>query len=78
MSSNTRSTSDAQQQTALTIDPIIYEEPITNILTRATKIITQVKGDGFSFKKIIENKAAKIGAPAMITNVFATDVFCIE
>ena len=25
-------------------------------------------------KKIIENKAAKIGAPAIMTNVFATDV----
>ena len=38
MSSNTRSTSDAQQQTALTIDPIIYEEPITNILIHSTAI----------------------------------------
>ena len=40
--------------------------------------MTQVKGDGFSFRKIIENKAAEIGAPAIITHVFATDVFCIE
>ena len=43
-----------------------------------TKIINQVKSDGFSLRKIIENNAAKIGAPAIITNVSATEVFCIE
>ena len=41
----------------------------------AKVIIIQVKNVGFSFKKNIENKAAKIGAPATITKVFATEVY---
>ena len=41
----------------------------------ATVIIIQVKNVGCSFKKNIEKNAAKIGAPATITKVLATEVY---
>ena len=50
-----------------------YIRPIKVII-----IATQVFLSGFSFKKIVPNIAESIGASAIINNVFATLVFCIE
>jgi len=44
------------------------------MLICAKKIVNHVIGEGFSFNKIKESIAVKIGAEAIKTNVFATDV----
>ena len=49
--------------------------PIIIIANKAIKITIQVKKLGISFNMKTENKAAKIGAEAIKTNVFATAVF---
>ena len=49
--------------------------PIITIANIAIKITIQVKRLGISLSMKTENKAAKMGADAMRTNVFATAVF---
>ena len=60
------------------VNPVVIKlpQPIITILINAKKIITHVNGFGFSFKKITERIAVKIGADAMMTKVLATAVCC--
>jgi len=67
MSSNTRSTSDAQQQTALTIDPIIYEQP--TILIHSTATIPNIEID---LKLIVYSRARVVKWLSIIDMTFLT------
>ena len=67
MSSNTRSTSDAQQQTALTIDPIIYEQP--TILIHSTATIPNMEID---LKLIVYSRARVVKWLSIIDMTFLT------
>lgn len=67
MSSNTRSTSDAQQQTALTIDPVIYEQP--TILIHNTATIPNMEVD---LKLIIYSRARVVKWLSIIDMTFLT------
>ena len=67
MSSNTRSTSDAQQQTVLTIDPIIYEQP--TILMHSEEPIPYIDDE---LKLIIYSRARLVKWIALIDMIFLT------
>ena len=61
-------------------NPVVVKlpTPIIIIANIAIKITIHVKRLGISLSMKTENKAAKIGADAINTSVFATAVFCIE
>ena len=67
MSSNTRSTSDAQQQTALTIDPVIYEQP--TFVIHNTTTIPNIEID---LKLIVYSRARVVKWLSIIDMTFLT------